>query len=211
VSVIRFRRGETIKALDLRIFPRGGHSRNGIVCTCSDRPGGPVKPIDLGVLAECLVFYGTVRVIVDQVTFPFLVRSCGAEELLDLMNAGSLELEYIENLTGVIAKQIGNRTIYDYVRTLPNNSMSYMVVARKLSMTLPSQMAKGPIGDLIVSLNSSSAPTTPMTWVWRRVLIGPTRTIRPKQPKRCCRSNLHITNSRKAWNSEAALTARAWS
>lgn len=108
-----------------------------------DRPGGPVKPIDLGVLAECLVFYGTVRVIVDQVTFPFLVRSCGAEELLDLMNAGSLELEYIENLTGVIAKQIGNRTVYDYVRTLPNNSMSYMVVARKLFDDLAKPTGKG--------------------------------------------------------------------
>jgi hypothetical protein len=46
-----------------------------------DRPGGPANPIDLGVLAECLVFYETVRVIVDGVTFGFLVTSCGAEHI----------------------------------------------------------------------------------------------------------------------------------
>jgi hypothetical protein len=76
-----------------------------------DRAGGPANPIDLGVLAECLVFYGTVRVIVDQVTFRFLVCSCGAEQLLDLMTMGALEIEFIENLTAVVSRPVGNQKI----------------------------------------------------------------------------------------------------
>jgi hypothetical protein len=96
-----------------------------------DRPGGPANPIDLGVLAECLVFYETVRVIVDQVTFRFLVRSCGAEQLLDLMTMGALEIEFIENLTGVVSRPVGNQTIYDY-GNIATRSLNFQVVARKL-------------------------------------------------------------------------------
>jgi hypothetical protein len=107
-----------------------------------DHPGDPLKPIDLGVLAECLVFYKTVRVIVNQVTFPFLVRTCGAEELLDLMAMGSLQLEYIENMTGVLAKPIGGRTIYD-VGNISSNGLRYQVVARKLFDDLAGPSGKG--------------------------------------------------------------------
>ncbi len=96
-----------------------------------DRPGGPLKPIDLGVLAECLLFYETVRVIVDQISFRFLVTSCGPEELLDLMDMGSLQLEFIENLTGVMSRPVGGHTIYDY-GNIASRSLNYQVVARKL-------------------------------------------------------------------------------
>jgi hypothetical protein len=107
-----------------------------------DRPGGPVKPLDLGVLAECLVFYKTVRVIVDQVTFQFLVKSCGPEELLDLLDMGSLQLEFMEGLTGVMSRPVGTRTIYDY-GNIASNSLRYLVVARKLFDELAGPSGKG--------------------------------------------------------------------
>jgi hypothetical protein len=96
-----------------------------------DRQGVPGKPIDLGTLAECLVFYDKVRVITDQVTFPYLVRSCGAEELLHLHSMGTLEIEYIENLTGVLAKPSAAGVIYD-MGCIQSSSLHYLGVARKL-------------------------------------------------------------------------------
>jgi hypothetical protein len=95
-----------------------------------DRPGGTVNPIDLGLLAECLVFYETVRVIVDHNTFSFLVNSCGPDQLLDLMSMRSLEIEFIENMTAVVSKPIAGQAIYDYVN-LGTGSFRYQLVARK--------------------------------------------------------------------------------
>lgn len=99
-----------------------------------DRQGTPGAPIDLGTLAECLVFYEKVRVIVDQVSFPYLVRSCGTDELLHLLSMGVLELEYFENLSGVMTRQIGTRTIYDS-GNIQSSSLRYLGVARKSSMS----------------------------------------------------------------------------
>lgn len=67
-----------------------------------DHPNFPANTIDLGLLAECLVFYGKTRVIVDQQYFQALVRACGPAELFDLQSSGTLEIEYVENMTGVL-------------------------------------------------------------------------------------------------------------
>lgn len=96
-----------------------------------DRPGDAVNPIDLGLLAECLVFYQTVRLIVDHNTFSFLVNSCGPDQLLDLMSMGSLEIEFVENMTGVASRLMTGQTIYDYVN-IGTGSFRYQPVARKV-------------------------------------------------------------------------------
>jgi len=99
-------------------------------------------PIDLGILAECLVFYEKVRVIVDQVRFPYLVRACGADELLHLLSMGALELEYFENLSGVMTRQIGSRTVHDS-GNVKSSSLGYFGVARKLFDELAGSSGKG--------------------------------------------------------------------
>jgi hypothetical protein len=96
-----------------------------------DRPGDAVNPIDLGLLAECLVFYQAVRLIVDHNTFSFLVNSCGPGQLLDLMSMGSLEIEFVENMTGVASRLMTGQTIYDYVN-IGTGSFRYQPVARKV-------------------------------------------------------------------------------
>ena len=95
------------------------------------RPGGTDNPTDLGLLAECLVFYETVRVIVDHNAFSFLVNSCVPDQLLDLISMGSLEIEFVENMTGVASRPVAGQTIYDYVN-LGTRSFRYQVVARKV-------------------------------------------------------------------------------
>lgn len=61
--------------------------------------GSPIASIDGGLLAECLLFYKKVRVITSRATFTTLVRTCGAEELLELCNMGCLEISFMENAT----------------------------------------------------------------------------------------------------------------
>jgi hypothetical protein len=59
------------------------------------------SPIDLGLLAECLLFYGKVRILADQDLFKYLVRCCGPDELLELISMHVLEIEFFDNLTAV--------------------------------------------------------------------------------------------------------------
>jgi hypothetical protein len=59
------------------------------------------NPLDLGFLAECLVFYQKVHVLADVETFKFLVRACGTDVLLELFAMGTLQIEFFDNQTGV--------------------------------------------------------------------------------------------------------------
>jgi hypothetical protein len=57
--------------------------------------------IDLGLLAETLVLYQRVHLIVDDHALKFLIRACGAETVLALLELDVLELNYFENRTAV--------------------------------------------------------------------------------------------------------------
>jgi hypothetical protein len=86
--------------------------------------------IDLGTLAECLVFYDRVRVIADAEVFQYLVRCCGESELLDLMSMGALEIVYFENLTCVGAIPTNQGTLYE-LATVATESIRYQRMSRK--------------------------------------------------------------------------------
>jgi len=55
----------------------------------------------VGTLAECLLFYGRVHVIVDSGTFTTLARVCGPDTLLGFVEDGNLAVTYLENRTAV--------------------------------------------------------------------------------------------------------------
>ena len=55
------------------------------------------NPLDLGFLAEALLFYQSVRVIADPGIFKQLIRSMGPELLTELLDQGHLNLTYLEN------------------------------------------------------------------------------------------------------------------
>ena len=53
-----------------------------------DALGG--SPFDLGLLAECLVFYRKVWVITDSSSLPFLATNLGMDHLIELLETGNL-------------------------------------------------------------------------------------------------------------------------
>lgn len=55
----------------------------------------------LGTLAECLLFYGRVHVIIDHGTFTTLARVSGPDTLVGLVEDGNLAITYLENRPGV--------------------------------------------------------------------------------------------------------------
>jgi hypothetical protein len=56
--------------------------------------------IELGQLAECLLYYRQVHLVVNPQRLNFLVQACGADLLFNLMDEGMLNLIYQEDLLG---------------------------------------------------------------------------------------------------------------
>lgn len=57
--------------------------------------------LDIGFLAEALLFYQSVRVVGDSGVLEQLITQCGLDPLFNLIDSGRLKLTYLENMTGV--------------------------------------------------------------------------------------------------------------
>ncbi len=101
------------------------------------------EPIDLGFLAECLVFYRRVTVITDKETFKFLVRACGPEVLLELMDMDVLEIVYFENLSGVVSIPLSDGTVAHDYGNIASNEIRYQQVSRALFDELSGPSGRG--------------------------------------------------------------------
>jgi hypothetical protein len=99
-------------------------------------------PIDLGFLAECLVFYNKVRVVADVEIFRSLVRCCGPEELLELLNMGVLEIEFLENMTGIATVETNIGQLHDF-KSISSNVIRYQQISRKLFDELAGPSGRG--------------------------------------------------------------------
>jgi hypothetical protein len=63
--------------------------------------------MDLGFLAETLLFYGRVRLVVDAGMLAELARLCGPEALVAMVRSGRLELSYLANALAVKTENTG--------------------------------------------------------------------------------------------------------
>ncbi len=68
------------------------------------------RPLDLGFLAECLLFYQKVRILVDAEAFRFLLGSCEPHLWIELIEMGALEIEYFDNMPSVLTPDMGTPT-----------------------------------------------------------------------------------------------------
>lgn len=66
------------------------------ICINRQDPFG--MPIDFGFLAEALVFYQGVHIVADPEMFKSLIRVCGYEVLIEMMQMGILTIDYAENI-----------------------------------------------------------------------------------------------------------------
>lgn len=94
--------------------------------------GLPIASIDAGWLAECLMFYGKVRVVTGPETFKTLVRTCGAEALLELCDMGSLEIVFLENMTMIVSVQTNVGECHD-MGLVSSAPFRFSRVARKVA------------------------------------------------------------------------------
>jgi hypothetical protein len=61
-----------------------------------------IAPFDLGFLAEAMLFYQNVRVIItDREMLKWLVVKCQPSILLELLESGCLKISYLEDFTGI--------------------------------------------------------------------------------------------------------------
>jgi hypothetical protein len=65
-------------------------------------------PVDFGQLAEALVFYQVVHFVADQEGFKSIVRTCGAEVILELCRMGSLQIHFCENVPAIVSPNMWN-------------------------------------------------------------------------------------------------------
>ena len=64
-------------------------------------------PLDLGFLAEAMLFYGEVEVIANRGVMSQLVRECGPETLCELLAQGHLKLKFEPNMPGIYSQGSG--------------------------------------------------------------------------------------------------------
>ena len=74
---------------------------------CIHNPQAVGRAFDLGLLAEALVFYRRVRVLVNAAELVSLLRVCGPDSLCVALENGFIELVYIENHLGVSTVNAG--------------------------------------------------------------------------------------------------------
>jgi len=111
--------------------------------TISRKGRSSEEPVDLGFLAECLVFYRHVTVIADSGTFKFLVRTCGPDALLELMEMGALEILYFDNGTAVVTVQLSDGGNCNDYGNYTSNNIRYPQVSRVLVDELCAPSGKG--------------------------------------------------------------------
>ena len=65
------------------------------------------RPLDLGVLAEALLYYGRVRLLMNRGTPTQLLRDCGAETIIRLVESPNVEAYYINGGTAMRTENTG--------------------------------------------------------------------------------------------------------
>ncbi len=78
------------------------------ICIRKQRRSGP--PIDLGFLAEAMIFYRDVHVVCDDEMLTHLLRVCGPDSLLAAVKDALITLSYVENKLGVASRDLGTPT-----------------------------------------------------------------------------------------------------
>ena len=65
------------------------------------------EPLDLGFLAEAMLFYQDVHVIANREIIKQLISKCGSDVLFDLLDAGFLRISFLENFDGIYTEDGG--------------------------------------------------------------------------------------------------------
>ena len=70
------------------------------------------EPLDLGFLAEAMLFYQDVHVIANRQMITHLISKCGSDVLFDLLDSGFLRISFLENFDGIYTEN--SNTAYEH-------------------------------------------------------------------------------------------------
>lgn len=110
---------------------------------CINRQDRQANGVDIGLLAECLVFYGKVHLISDEGAFRSLVRMCGPETLLELFGMGVLTIEFFENRAVILTKPHASGGQRHQVANMDTPSDGYERAAHQLFTEITAPSGKG--------------------------------------------------------------------
>lgn len=101
------------------------------------------NPIDIGLLAEAMIFYGEVELLVGRGSLRQLVRDIGPEHLLELLRRGHLRMAFEPNFIGIVTENTG--TPYEkYVPTVARiEKQELLEVLRPLVIEAVGRPGKG--------------------------------------------------------------------
>src|SRR5437764_503309 len=77
------------------------------ICFRRQSNDNPASPLDVGFLTETMLFYEHVHLIADYQVIEQLVRRCGPELLLALIEEDFLTVHYLESLTAIKVENVG--------------------------------------------------------------------------------------------------------
>ena len=77
------------------------------ICIRDQELAGKTGPLDMGFLAETLLFYQKVHVIGHVTVLRQLVPACGPDTLIELLQRGCLKVGYLEQLGAIQTKDFG--------------------------------------------------------------------------------------------------------
>jgi hypothetical protein len=123
------------------------------------------SPLDLASLAEALLFYGSVEVVINRTSLRQMVRDIEPDVLLELVNRGHLNLRFESNFTGIVTEQTGTPaethapTVFKIERQELLDILRPAVIAavgkegrgRRLALKLDAQIRNTPIDEKLAA------------------------------------------------------------
>jgi hypothetical protein len=100
------------------------------------------KPIDVGALVECMLFYEKTTVIANQIILSQLIRYFGVERLISLIQDDLLNIVYTESGLGVFTNTI-NGTQYHSAVEMTSPQHTYQDELRKICISVAGKDGKG--------------------------------------------------------------------
>lgn len=100
------------------------------------------KPLDIGALVECMLFYGKTVIVANQNILRQLFAYFGVDRVIELIEAGLLNITYTETNVGVITKTINGTEYHDAVQ-FSSPQHTYQDELRKICIDVVGKTGKG--------------------------------------------------------------------
>lgn len=102
----------------------------------------PSKQLDIGVLVECMLFYGTTAIIANASILRQLLTYFGVDHLTELIDEGLLKIIYTDTGLGVMTKTLNGIQLHDISRySVPRQTLDH--VLEKICIDIVGKTGKG--------------------------------------------------------------------